>query len=143
MTARPAEVRAQAAGSLARQIVLWAPPVLYAAAIFLFSAMPRPPRVPGGLSDKWSHGLAYAGLTVLLIRALAGGAWRGVTARVCVAAAVIAALYGVTDELHQLFVPGRQADVLDVAADSIGATIAAVLAGGWRLVARRRTDARI
>src|SRR5690606_28754479 len=57
VTARPAEVRAQAAGSLARQIVLWAPPVLYAAAIFLFSAMPRPPRVPGGLSDKSSHGL--------------------------------------------------------------------------------------
>jgi len=117
--------------------------VLYAAGIFLFSAMSEPPVLPGDLSDKFEHGLAYAGLTLLLVRALAGGVWRGVTARVCVRAAAIAALYGATDELHQRFVPGREADVLDLAADALGASAAAALAGGWRRVVRARPDARI
>ncbi len=34
---------------------------------------------------------------------------------------VIAFLYGVSDEIHQYFVPGRRADILDVVANGIGA----------------------
>jgi glycopeptide antibiotics resistance protein len=34
---------------------------------------------------------------------------------------VIAFLYGVSDEIHQYFVPGRRADVFDVIANGIGA----------------------
>lgn len=33
-------------------------------------------------------------------------------------------LYGLTDEWHQSFVPGRDADILDWFADTLGATIA-------------------
>ncbi len=143
MRAGPAGTRVPAGGGLARPAFLWAPPVLYAAGIFLFSAMSEPPGLPGSVSDKYQHGLAYAGLTLVLIRALAGGVWRGVTLRVCVLAVAIAALYGATDELHQRLVPGRHADVLDLAADALGATVAAALAGGWGRVVRARTDARI
>jgi VanZ family protein len=32
-----------------------------------------------------------------------------------------AGLYGISDEIHQYFVPGRSADVMDVAADFVGA----------------------
>lgn len=35
----------------------------------------------------------------------------------------IAGLYGVLDELHQYFVPGRQTDVLDVLTDFLGAAV--------------------
>ena len=67
---------------------------------------------------------AYAVLAVLACRALSGGraldlrARRG-RARACVA-------YGVTDELHQSFVPGRHADVWDVAKDARAAGRAAL-----------------
>ncbi|MGB5540538.1 MAG: VanZ family protein, partial [Gammaproteobacteria bacterium] len=36
-------------------------------------------------------------------------------------------LYGVLDEIHQYFVPGRQADVLDVLADVSGGLLGAGL----------------
>jgi VanZ family protein len=34
---------------------------------------------------------------------------------------LLSSLYGVTDELHQAFVPGRVASIGDLVADSIGA----------------------
>ncbi len=34
---------------------------------------------------------------------------------------VIAFLYGISDEIHQYFVPGRRADIFDVVANGIGA----------------------
>ena len=126
-----------------RWLWLWAPPVLYAAAIFLFSGMSAPPSAPGELSDKHQHGLAYAGLAVVLVRALAGGTCRGVSARVCLLAAALAAIYGATDELHQGFVPGRDPDALDLVADAAGAAAGAALAFGWTCITCRRPGARI
>ena len=61
---------------------------------------------------------------MLLIRALAGGRWSAVTVATLVQAASIAVAYGVTDEWHQSFVPGRDADLWDVVADALGATLA-------------------
>ena len=55
--------------------------------------------------------------------------------------ALVAGAYGITDEVHQSFVEGRQASVLDGVADAVGATLAvgvfALLAGG-RSAARDR-----
>ncbi len=39
---------------------------------------------------------------------------------------LIATFYGVTDEIHQFFVPGRTADVYDVLSDFIGASIGSI-----------------
>ena len=36
---------------------------------------------------------------------------------------VFSCLYGISDELHQLFVPGRNADVYDAVSDAAGALI--------------------
>jgi len=49
---------------------------------------------------------------------------------------LIAAAYGATDELHQYFVPGRQADVADLLADAIGAIAAAGAIWAWGIIAR-------
>jgi len=35
----------------------------------------------------------------------------------------ISFLYGVSDEIHQYFVPGRQSDILDAVADGIGSVV--------------------
>lgn len=54
--------------------------------------------------------------------------------RAALLAVVIASAYGVTDELHQLFVPGRACDPVDWLVDTAGATLGALIA--WRALRR-------
>ena len=104
--------------------------------IFAASSIPNLTRLPGDISDKSGHSIGYAMLGGLILRALAGGRLSGVTWPRCIAAIVLATLYGVSDEFHQLFVPGRSADRYDVLADSVGASIGSAL--GWLASAARR-----
>jgi VanZ family protein len=114
----------------------WTPVVLYMAFIFGLSSVSTPPALPQG-TDKDLHALLYAGLGIVLVRALAGGVRRRVTGGVAILAVVIATLYGVTDEFHQYFVPPRQVEALDVAADGIGAAVSAIGAYLWARLAER------
>ena len=52
---------------------------------------------------------------------------------------LISAGYGILDEYHQSFVPGRDASVDDVVADVVGAVLAMVISGGLLLVRRHRS----
>ena len=72
-------------------------------------------------NDKAAHFLAYAGLAFLL-------SWVWSTRRPSlpkgpVFAFLVAALYGGCDELTQLLVPGRSAELADWSADMLGAAI--------------------
>src|SRR6185295_11134170 len=96
---------------------LWAPVVLYLALIFGLSSIANPPELPEG-SDKNLHALLYSGLGLLLVRALAGGLNRPVRLGIVLTATVLSALYGVSDEIHQYYVPPRQVEALDVVADT-------------------------
>jgi VanZ family protein len=95
------------------------------ALIFGLSSIPSPPALPGRDMDKLVHAFLYALLGALMVRALAGGWRRPVTLRVAVLAVALTTIYGISDEIHQAFVPPRQPDALDVMADGIGATLAA------------------
>jgi VanZ family protein len=107
--------------------------------IFTASAMSDPGAPPGGLSDKAAHVIAYAALGATLVRALAGGRPAAMTPHVVAAAAMLAALYGASDELHQRFVPERTPELLDLLADAAGGTAgAAAFAAAARLLARLR-----
>jgi VanZ family protein len=122
---------------------LWGPVVAYAAIIFTLSSISQLPSLPEVVSDKGVHGGLYAGFALVILRALARGRWERVRFLTAFLAVVLAVLYGVSDEVHQSFVPGRTADAADVAADASGATLAAGVA--W-LIARlgpRRAGARI
>lgn len=121
--------------ALSRLVWLWGPVIAYMAGIFVVSGMPDPPG-PTDLPDMPLHQAAYLGLTLLLVRALAGGRWGNVTRATLVAAWAIAVAYGVTDEWHQSFVPGRSAELRDLAADAIGALLAAVGVGAWSIIRR-------
>jgi VanZ family protein len=94
--------------------------------IFGLSSIPRPPDLPGAISDKTGHMTLYFGLSALVIRALAGGWGARVTPLVACLAVVIATVYGVTDEIHQSFVPPLTTDGWDLAADAVGASLAAL-----------------
>ncbi|MFC2083292.1 VanZ family protein [Candidatus Bipolaricaulota bacterium] len=82
--------------------------------------------------DKLFH-LAEFGLFMFL-------AWHA-TGRRLLAAWILTIAYAVGDELHQAFVPTRESSVLDFLADSVGATlVAVVLTRGkllWRLFSTR------
>ena len=69
---------------------------------------------------------------IVLLRAFARGRRSAVTFGVVLLTIVCATAYGISDEFHQWFVPGRTADVHDVMADAIGATLAAV--GAWAIL---------
>jgi VanZ family protein len=119
-----------------RALWLWGPVAAYMVAIFLESSVSQVPELPNGVTDKDAHGFLYAGLAVLVLRALARGSWRSVTFPLCILAVIVAAVYGATDEFHQRFVSGRTADLLDLAADTAGSAAAVTLV--W-VVARWRT----
>ena len=114
------------------------------AAIFAVSSMSQPP-IPAALlfenSDKVLHAIAYCALAVL---ALVGAqARRGALSRgASLEATLIAFLYGVSDELHQGFVPGRSSSVADLAADVAGGALGAYVVGVMLLRAWGRRAAR-
>ena len=69
------------------------------------------------------HLLEYAGLGLLLCRALVGerlALWSAV-----VLAILMTSAYGASDEWHQAFVPSRTSDVQDWLTDGLGATAGA------------------
>ena len=69
--------------------------------------------LPGG--DKASHFLEYAGLGFLLGKAFNRP----------LLAVLLSAAYGITDEFHQSFVPGRDAGAPDWFADVLGCCVGA------------------
>jgi VanZ family protein len=111
---------------------LWAPVVLYMAAIFFASSLQQPPIRTD--SDKPLHGIAYSGLAVVILRALAGGLPRRVGMRAAVVTFAMTVGYACTDELHQMFVPGRSAEVNDLLADAIGALGGIAACWAWSII---------
>ena len=113
---------------------VWGPAVLLMAVIFGLSAQPDLPAPPGGMSDVSAHAIVYAGLGVLMLRALSNARWSGVTPRSVAVAIALTVLYGVSDEYHQSFVVGRFAEIRDVIADAVGACGGAAAVWAWSIV---------
>jgi VanZ family protein len=118
---------------LKRAIVLWSPVALYMAVIFQLSAR-SDVALPPGIADKPTHTIAYALLGVLFVRALAGGLPARITLRVALLGIALTTAYGVTDEIHQMFVPGRHAEWQDVLADAVGGAIGAATCWLWGII---------
>ncbi len=98
------------------------------ALIFALSSLHDAP-VPDGMSDGFGHGVGYLMLSVAMFRGFAGASWSGVNRRSAALAVGCSVLYGLSDELHQMFVPGRAAAWDDIQADFYGAVIGAALVG--------------
>lgn len=107
-----------------RFLSLWLPVVLYTGFIFWISSSYRP--IPGievfPQMDKVFHFLEYLGLGFLMVRAV----WNSGSLRwpAALAAAFLAAVaIGALDEFYQSFVPMKEMDLLDWAADAAGSTL--------------------
>src|SRR2546421_8097117 len=92
----------------------WGPPVAWAVTIFVLSSVPGSayPRISFAGADKIVHLCLYGALGALFARALMLRS-RLTGRQVAAVAAALATVYGVSDELHQLLVRGRSADVWD------------------------------
>jgi len=120
----------------------WLPPVGYMIAIFFMSSMPDP-QIGTDAPDYVLHCVGYFVLTLLLIRLFLAEQPSVVLKltryisgskntnhdflfwNVASLAAVLTAIaYGITDELHQYFTPGRHCSFKDVSANSFGAFLA-------------------
>ncbi len=105
----------------------WGPVCLWAGMIFVSSSMPVPPEAQALLlhgMDKVMHGFEYGILSYLVARAFRRTAPGWSPLCIAVWAVLLSSLYGVSDEVHQAFVPTRTADPLDALADAAGAVVA-------------------
>ena len=102
---------------MANRFRVWGPAAGWAAFLFFLSALPDVPG-PRGIpfGDKVGHFALYGVLGLLL--AWGRSRWPRPIAHVVLIA--VGALYGVTDEWHQMYVPGRMPDVADWLADVAG-----------------------
>ena len=96
--------------------------------IFYLSAQSDPGADIGAVGRVLAHAGEFALLTVLWAWALAPRLGRGGIA----VAVVVSLAYAVFDEVHQSFVPGRDADPLDVLVDAAGIALAALAVRWWR-----------
>lgn len=106
---------------LRKFLICWLPLIIYCLAIYLQSGQPGPQHLPDvRFLDKFLHVGAYGLLGILFFRAYETLPLKTSKNLLILISIGSAALYGISDEIHQYFVPSRQADVMDVIANTIG-----------------------
>jgi VanZ family protein len=105
---------------LVNRFSVWGPAAAWAVVLFLLSAVPD---LRAGFGIPYGDKLGHLALYGVLGSALAWGRNRapGVIPHVLLLA--LGALYGISDEFHQMYVPGRHPDFVDWIADVVGLSI--------------------
>jgi VanZ family protein len=116
----------------------WKLAIGWAVLIFLLSSIPGRsfPQYKILSYDKVLHALVYSvlgGLCFMAVRRT----WAMKTSWLIGLSVLLAVAYGLTDEFHQLFVPGRSADLHDALADGIGGLFGALVAAALPLARAR------
>ena len=108
-------------------IRFWFPVLVYSGIIFYVSSLESvetPQSIPH--FDKVCHLAEYGLFGLLLARAISHSVTRIDRATLIICTVIGAFLYGLSDEFHQSFVPGRTTDVMDLAADTVGGLLGAL-----------------
>ena len=125
--------------SLRPFLVYWLPVIIYAGTIVIASSMSAPqnffPGWVGELNDKIIHMLEYAILAILCYRAFLHAGGPQLAEFPGMLAIVATVLFGVSDEIHQSFVPLRHADPWDLVANAGGAVMGVT---GWQKISPHR-----
>ena len=102
--------------------LVYVPLVIYWIFLFIATSLPAAHVPSFAVSDKIKHFSAFFGLSVLLSLTLLYQSKVLLFKKYFPAAAlIISSIYGLLDEIHQSFVPGRNSEFLDWVADSLGA----------------------
>jgi VanZ family protein len=112
--------------TLETAVFYWLLTVCYMGLIFYLSSLHNIPlpSLPRNF-DKIIHMCAYIPLAYMFYLALRKS---GINKYTFVLALIFASIYGVTDELHQVIVPGRDASAGDLLADALGAFLGSLTA---------------
>ncbi len=122
---------------LTRQIIIkviklllyyWAPVILWTIVIFLFSSFPTQKASQIHWQDfiikKSAHILEYFTLSLLTFRALRESGMD--SKKALIYALFFSSLYGISDEYHQSFTPGREPKIRDVIIDLTGSLLGVI-----------------
>lgn len=117
-------------------------PALLAASWILSSRSSVP--MPGfNAADKLVHLVCFAALAFSWALWFPREAWSERPVKTALAVAAMTSAYGAVDELHQSFVPGRFASVLDWGADTLGGLLGGLAAlAAFRLLRRKEIPGR-
>lgn len=97
------------------------PVIAWTMFIFIASSIPsKNIAMLGGVSDKFVHMSVFAVLCWLMHVALFHQPNRTLARYSLVLALCFTSLFGVSDEYHQMFTPGRSTDIFDWMADTTG-----------------------
>ena len=105
--------------------------ISYAILIFALSSISNPPQTGIEHSDKTAHFLLYFGFGVALY--FASMELKNYDIKYSL---IVGSLYGITDEIHQYFVPNRSFDIGDIIIDVIGVFLGIIFI--WYLYIRRK-----
>ncbi len=78
-------------------------------------------------ADKIAHAVAYGLLAAATLIALPDRLLIGRPRRAAILVWAVCLCYGISDELHQSFVPGRDASFGDLLADGLGAAVVCII----------------
>ena len=108
--------------------MVYTPLVAYWIILFIATTLPATSMPSFGVVDKVNHLLAYFILAILLFLTLLFQQKVPLSLNKAAAyALIICSLYGMLDEVHQIFIPGRSAEFLDFLADACGALLGVLL----------------
>jgi len=104
------------------------PALLFGGLIFFLSSISRyPESFPAFWGfDKVVHCAVYYLLGLLLMRMCIHAPWPVMVKYAAILTAATGIVYGISDELHQSFVPGRMSSVADVVFDALGVILAVI-----------------
>lgn len=121
-----------------RNLLAFAPAIVWAVVVWTIGGLEQTPSVPTGLGlDKLAHFTMYGILGFLLARGWIASGWRGAW----LLPIAVALVLGMADERRQRSLPGRSADVMDWIADVSGASVGVFIA--LRVARRQRLDDRV
>ena len=111
---------------LGSAVFYWLLTLSYMGIIFYLSSQHNLhlPKLPRNF-DKVVHMCAYIPLAYLFYLSLKKS---GMNKYIFVLAVIFASIYGITDEFHQVIVPGRDASIGDLLADALGAFLGSLTA---------------
>ena len=111
-----------------RKYLITMPLIVYWIVLFVLTSLPSSSAITVGVSDKIEHFGAYGLLSVFLyLKLFFQNKYELLKRFPALFTIFIASFYGFLDEIHQLFVPGRSAELLDWLADFVGSVIAVLI----------------